>query len=251
MVDRIFRHASRLSSQAAFGHLGWLRGAIGGALGIGFAGAISWLLLGNHAGALPLLVAPLGASAVLVFAVPASPLAQPWPVIGGDLISAAIGLAVGHLLGAPVLSASIGVGLAIAIMSLARCLHPPGGACALLCALGATGQDPWGVAHWLCIAANVWALVAAGWLINNLTGHPWPHKVPLPTASAATVGVRDALEHVLADWDEVIDADLDDLTALFQAVGRYIDRRPRGARASSPAGRSAAGSGPVALETTS
>lgn len=251
MVDRILRHASRLSSQAALGHLGWLRGAIGGGLGIGFAGAISWLLLGSHAGALPLLVAPLGASAVLVFAVPASPLAQPWPVIGGDLISAATGLVVGQLLGAPVLSASIAVGLAIAIMSLARCLHPPGGACALLCALGATGHDPWGGAHWLCIAANVWALVAAGWVVNNLTGHPWPHKVPLPTTSAATIGVREALEHVLADWDEVIDADLDDLTALFQAVDRHIDRRPEGKRTGSAGDLEPVGSNSVPLERAS
>ena len=226
VVDRIFKHASRLTHQAALGHLGWLRGAIGGALGIGFAGVMSWLLLGSHAGALPLLVAPLGASAVLVFAVPASPLAQPWSVIGGDLISAAIGLGIGHLLGAPVLSASFAVGLAIAAMSLLRCLHPPGGACALLCALGAAGHDPWGLAHWFCIAVNVWSLVAAGWLINNLTGHPWPHRVPLPTSSVATMGVREALERVLADWNEVIDADIDDLTALFEAVERQIGRQP-------------------------
>ncbi|WP_374529766.1 HPP family protein, partial [Novosphingobium sp.] len=195
-------------------------------LGIGFAGVTSWLLLGDGSVGLPLLVAPLGASAVLVFAVPASPLAQPWSVIGGSLISGAIGLATGHFLGAPVLSASIAVGLAIAVMSMLRCLHPPGGACALLCALGATGHDPWGWPHWICIAANVCSLVAAGWLVNNLTGHPWPHKVPLPAASAATIGVREALEKVLADWDEMIDADIDDLTALFEAVDRQIRRQP-------------------------
>ena len=124
------------------------------------------------------------------------------------------------------MSASLAVGLAIAAMSLLRCLHPPGGACALLCALGAAGHDPWGLAHWFCIAVNVWSLVAAGWLINNLTGHPWPHSVPLPTSSVATMGVREALERVLADWNEVIDADIDDLTALFEAVERQIGRQP-------------------------
>src|SRR5690242_14828578 len=45
------------------------------------------------------LLAPVGASAVLVFAVPASPMAQPWPVAGGCAISAAVGLGVGHLIG--------------------------------------------------------------------------------------------------------------------------------------------------------
>ena len=43
-----------------------------------------------HAGDLPIIVAPLGASAVLIFAVPASPLAQPWPVVGGNILSSLI-----------------------------------------------------------------------------------------------------------------------------------------------------------------
>jgi CBS domain-containing membrane protein len=42
----------------------------------------------------PLLVAPIGASAVLVFAVPASPLAQPRAVIGGNVVSALVGITV-------------------------------------------------------------------------------------------------------------------------------------------------------------
>ena len=56
---------------------------------------------GGRSDVLPFLVAPLGASAVLVFCVPASPLAQPWAVIGGDLLSAAVGLIAGHLIGDP------------------------------------------------------------------------------------------------------------------------------------------------------
>lgn len=222
MVSNILKHASRLPLQPALGHLGWLRGAIGSAIGIGFAGMVSWLFFGSHAGILPLLVAPIGASAVLVFALPASPLAQPWPVIGGDLISAAIGLAVGHVLGAPVLSASLAVGLSIASMSLLRCLHPPGGACALLCALGATGTDHWGWIQWYCIAVNVLALAVAGWIINSATGHPWPHKLLLPASSLSPIGTREALGLVLSDWDEVIDVDIDELTALFDAVDRRI-----------------------------
>lgn len=228
MFERFIWKTATLSRQTAIGHLGWLRGALGAAIGIALAAAITVLLMGRVDPSLPWLVAPLGASAVLVFSVPASPLAQPWPVIGGDLLSAAIGLTVGHLLGSPGLSAAIAVGLAIATMSLARCLHPPGGACALLYALGATGHEAWGWSHFLPIAVNVLALVAVGWIYNNLTGHPWPHRavrVLAPPATPFPDYRREDLEAVLQEWDEVLDVDVDDLDTLYRAVERRVRSR--------------------------
>ena len=120
-----------------------MRGALGATIAIASSALVTHLLLGTDSADMPWLVAPLGASAVLVFAVPASPLAQPWPVIGGTLLSALIGLALGLYTGSPVIAASLVVGLSIAAMGLSRCLHPPGGAAALLCALGASGADAW------------------------------------------------------------------------------------------------------------
>jgi CBS-domain-containing membrane protein len=75
-----------------------------------------------------LLIAPFGASCVLVFALPQSPLAQPRNVIGGHLISAVAGLCVFCLLGPTPLSFTLGVGLAISAMMLTGTLHPPAGA---------------------------------------------------------------------------------------------------------------------------
>ncbi len=75
-----------------------------------------------------LLIAPFGASCVLVFGLPQSPLAQPKNVIGGHLISAAVGLMAFHLLGASPLSFGLGVGVAIAAMLLTGTTHPPAGA---------------------------------------------------------------------------------------------------------------------------
>lgn len=213
-------------SRRALGHLGWLRGAVGAGLGIAMAGGVTWLLVGGDGAALPFLIAPIGASAVLVFCVPASPLAQPWPVAGGDLLSAAIGLAAGHLCGDPWLAASLGVGAAIAAMSAARCLHPPGGACALLCALGASGAQPWGAAHLLPIAANVLVLCGFGWLFNTATGHPWPHRPPAVPAISRLPYSREDLAATLDEWNEVLDVDADDLDALIQA----LLRRGRGGR---------------------
>lgn len=208
----------------AAGQLGWLRGAFGAAVGIAVAGAVTILLVGGKAAALPFLVAPLGASAVLVFCVPASPLAQPWSVIGGNLLSSMIGLTAGQLLHDAWLAASLAVGIAIAVMSLARCLHPPGGACALLCALGASGKIPWDAAYMLPIAANVLLLCGFGWLYNNVTGHPWPHRPPRLPASPRPAYTRDDIDAVLAEWNEVLDVDADDLDAFVQALLR------RGAR---------------------
>ncbi|MEW9856749.1 HPP family protein [Novosphingobium sp. M1R2S20] len=225
-MQSFVQQIARIPRQPLLGHLGWMRGALGGTIGIAISGTIGVLVLGTTSPALPWLVAPTGASAVLVFAVPASPLAQPWPVIGGSIISAAVGLLVGQLTGAPILAASIAIGLAIAAMSVTRCLHPPGGACAVLYALGAAGPEAWGWLHLLAITANVAALASAGWLYNNLTGHPWPHRpvrvpeVAKPATRAAAV--HGALTEVLADWNEVIDADIDDLDAIFQAVERRI-----------------------------
>lgn len=189
------------------------------------AGAITTLLLGGIDPGLPWLVAPLGASAVLVFSVPASPLAQPWPVVGGNLVSGFVGIALGKLVGVPLLAAGFAVAGAIALMSLTRSLHPPGGACALFCALGATGPDAWGWMYLVAIACNLFILAMVGWLFNNLTGHPWPHYTILPAKPALPPALdftHQDIEAVLADWNELLDVDPDDLDALFQALGRRI-----------------------------
>ena len=85
------------------------------------------VLLGSAAN-IPLLVAPMGASAVLLFAVPASPLAQPWSIIGGNLVSATVGVACASWIADPVGAGALAVALAICAMFALRCVHPPSGA---------------------------------------------------------------------------------------------------------------------------
>ena len=105
--------------------------ACAGALfGIGLTTVICGLVI--HGGDyLPTIVAPMGASAVLVFAVPTSPLAQPWSVIGGNTLSALIGVTASHCIDDRAIAAAVAVSLAILVMSVTRSLHPPGGAAAL------------------------------------------------------------------------------------------------------------------------
>lgn len=228
LLKALFRHTASLMPQGVLGQLGWLRGALGAAVAIAVAGLATAMLMQNQAADLPWLIAPLGASAVLVFAVPASPLAQPWAVIGGNFISAVIGLALGAAIGEPIIAASLAVGLAIAMMTFARCLHPPGGACALLCALGAAGTDGWTIVYLIPIMANILTLALVGWAYNNVTGHRWPHVIvpAVPTLSAGNVlHTRDDIEATLADWDELLDVDVDDLDAFYRAVNARVSER--------------------------
>jgi CBS domain-containing membrane protein len=98
--------------------------------------------------------------------------------------------------------------------------------------LGAAGPEHWGALHVATIAVNVLALAGAGWLYNNLTGHSWPHRpvhIPVVIPGTRSAEVHEALTEVLAEWNEVIDADIDDLDAIFQAVERRIRSREQDA----------------------
>ena len=70
----------------------------------------------------------MGASAVLLFAVPSSPLAQPWSILGGNVVSAVTGVLIFKIFGHSALALGVAVACAILAMSLLRCLHPHGGA---------------------------------------------------------------------------------------------------------------------------
>lgn len=224
-----YRLMVRAASRAT-GRLGWLRGAIGALLAVAAAALTAGATLGGDP-SWPLLLAPIGASAVLVFALPASPLAQPWPVVGGNLISAIVGLVAAHFVPMPMLAAAVAVAAAIGAMSVCRCLHPPGGACALFTALGGPAVAAHGWAGLLLpLALNLLALVLAALAYNNLTGHRWPHHSrPVPDAPIRWAGsyASEDLDAVLEEWDEVLDVSREDLDALFRALERQVERRWR------------------------
>lgn len=164
-----------------------LRVVLGACIGLLITAALSeWLM--PHGAGLPWLVAPLGASAVLVFGVPASPLAQPWAVVAGNAASALVGIACVHLLGAwPEAAAAVAVALAIGLMFLLRCLHPPGGAAALLMVLA--GVKDWSFAA-EPVLLNSCLMVAAGMVYNTLTGRRYPHpQGAMPTAAPAAPSI--------------------------------------------------------------
>jgi CBS-domain-containing membrane protein len=114
-------------------HIERITSAVGGSVAILGVFLLSYWLIGAESG---LLVASMGATAVLLFAVPHGPLSQPWAVLGGHIISAIIGVSCAYIMGNEIIAASIAVGLAIGAMYYLRCIHPPGGATALSAVIG-------------------------------------------------------------------------------------------------------------------
>ncbi len=180
---------------------------------------------------LPAIVAPLGASAVLIFAVPASPLAQPWPVIGGNVISALVGITVFQAVPHPALAAGLAVGTAILVMSLLRCLHPPGGAAALTAVIGGAPVHEAGYAFaFLPVGINSVLLVLIGIAFHALAGRSYPHRPAAIPADPAGLHPSD-IDAALEEMDESFDISPADLQALLTRAEAHAMRRRRPAPA--------------------
>ena len=216
-----------------------LRAAAGALFGLFITALASHLLLAPGGTAI-FMVAPIGASAVLLFALPASPLAQPWAAIGGNVVSGLVGAAcvrwLGDSLSLPLLGA-LATGLAIAAMFALRCLHPPGGAVALTTVIGGPAVHAAGFDFaLLTVLADTLVLVAVAVLYNNLTGRRYPHAQqgahPNPHATKDAVptvrlGFKpEDLDAVLKQYNQVLDISRDDLESLFmQTEQRAYQRR--------------------------
>ena len=187
-----------------------VRVVVGALLGIGCAAMLSHWFGGS---ASVWLIAPMGASAVLVFGVPASPMAQPWAVVGGNTVSALMGWVCVMAIPDVHVAAACGVALAIAAMFLLGCLHPPGGASALLVVL-THAIDPTFVLF--PVLFNAVALTLAGVLYNTLTGRRYPHALATPAAPAPASRFSDAdLDLALSRFNQVLNVSRDDLEELL------------------------------------
>jgi CBS domain-containing membrane protein len=194
----------------------------------GAAGGIAILVLVLALPHLPqagwqwLVVTSMAASATLLYATPHSPLAQPWNLIGGHLVSALAGLACGMLIPDPALAAGAAVGMAILLMQLLNCLHPPGGASALLMALaGSPFHDMGWLGAMLIVAANSGISLVLALAINNLLpGRSYPMQpvpAPAPPKPAPFITLEPAdLEWALEQMDSVIDVSEEDLAEIYQ-----------------------------------
>lgn len=172
-------------------------------------------LLGPQA-QVPFLIAPMGASAVLLFAVPASPLAQPWSFFGGNLVAATLGVLSAMWIDNPVVAAAVALPAAIAVMFALRCIHPPSGAVALTAVLGGPAIHALGLRFVLePVALQSCVLLVSAIVYHTVTGHRYPHVSRPATQAAGVTGVTRAdLEAIVRERGELIDVASDDLESL-------------------------------------
>ncbi len=118
-------------------------------------------------------VASMGATAVLLFAVPHGALSQPWPLLGGHLISAVVGVCCTQAIDYPILAAAVAVGASIGLMQQLKCIHPPGGATAFTAVMGGHGIHELGFYYVLIpVGLNALAMLTLAIAIN----YPFPWR---------------------------------------------------------------------------
>lgn len=201
-------------------------------------GAISHRYFDHQA--LPWIAASMGASAVILFSLSSSPLAQPWPFAGSHLISATVGVACVLWVGDPVWAAALSMAITVMLMFLTHTLHPPGGASALLPILMAEHVREVGFAYVLYpIGLNVALMLALAVVLNRwLLGRQYPvppfephdelHHHADPRAMERTGITYDDLHSALADMDVYLDINEEQLTQIYKRAGVHAMRRRMG-----------------------
>jgi CBS domain-containing membrane protein len=208
------------------------RSALGALLAVGVCGLLMHAMpIGAH-----WLIAPVGASAVILFALSHSPLAQPWSVIGGYLVATLVSLASVNVIPYPQAAAAVAVAASIWLMARLNCFHPPAGALALFLVL----DGPYPPGRMLetleLVAVNMAAILLAALLINNFVlGRRYPLGLegagdPLhrtgDTPPLARIGLTHAdLEQAVRTLDTFVDIQENELVRIYNlAVDHAFDR---------------------------
>ncbi|TDF84373.1 HPP family protein [Pseudomonas sp. H9] len=213
----------------------WLRAGVGVLLGLFLAGTACSYAFGS-AVALHLL-GPLAASAVLLFAVHSGALAQPWPFVGSYACATAVGLVLHHWFGSALWVAALALGLALVVMCVLRCLHPPGGGVAVSVVLADSTLASLGDRVFEPILLNALVLLAVAVIYNRLTGVRYP-KTAVPrkdlhhtrdSAPGERVGVSGAdLDQALEELGEFVDVTRDELERIILATEQHALQRSLG-----------------------
>lgn len=178
------------------------------------------------------IIASMGASAVLLFAVPHGQLSQPWPLLAGHGVSALIGVLCARYLGHDWLAAGCAVGLAIGVMHQLKCIHPPGGATALTAVVGGSAIHELGFQFILWpVMVNALIMLAIAFLFNwPLTWRRYPAalskgKRPLKPHPFGRENSHEDIIKALRELDLFVDVTEDDLMALARTISREREAR--------------------------
>ena len=196
----------------------------GGFVGILFVMMISSAFIGSTS--VVFVVASMGASAVLLFAVPHSTFSQPWPLLAGHLVSAVIGVACAKFVPEPMIAAPMAVAMAIGLMHFLGCIHPPGGATALVAVIGGDAIRSMGFEFVLYpVLINAVIILAVAVVFNfPLAWRRYPaSRTTKPAASISPADTYSDITHAdfvaaLAKIDSVIDVSEHDLVEIYDLV---------------------------------
>jgi CBS domain-containing membrane protein len=172
-------------------------------------------------------IASMGASAVLLFAVPHGQLSQPWPVLAGHVFSAIIGVICAQVIRGPELAAAFAVCLSIGMMHHLKCIHPPGGATALTAVLGGNAIHDMGFRFVIFpVLLNCLIMVGVAILFNVFFGwRRYPaylgHPVAPPPPEAPT---HDEIVAALRSIDSFVDVNEDDLVRISQILATRAEK---------------------------
>ncbi len=202
---------------------------VGALCGLAISSLISWYVLG---GMNAWYIAPMGASSVLLFALPNSPLAQPWNVIVGNTLAGFIGVACTQYLPDLTSAFSVAVGLAIFVMMTTDSLHPPSGAVAITAVLGGEAVHRLGF-HFILypVLLNSILLLLFAVFFNRLIGRHYPvtahvnerSKDPTPTQKVS-IQPKD-IEYALERHTELLDISQYDLEKIILEAQTHANER--------------------------
>lgn len=195
--------------------------AIGGCLAIGLVALIHQYTLPPGGGSM--LVASMGASAVLLFGVPHGALSQPWPVLAGHAVSAAIGVICARWIPAQPLAAGCAVGISIGVMHQLKCIHPPGGATALTAVIGGPGVAALGFSYvWRPVLADAVSMVAIAVAFNGaFHWRRYPAMLGRRLQPVEAGGISHAaVVEALRGLDSFVDVTEDDLVQLVRVLSK-------------------------------
>ncbi|KXZ68410.1 HPP family protein [Acinetobacter venetianus] len=202
---------------------------VGALCGLAISSLISWYVLG---GINAWYIAPMGASSVLLFAVPNSPLAQPWNVIIGNILAGVIGVTCTQLLADSTTAFSLAVGFAIFMMMTTDSLHPPSGAVAITAVLGGDAVHRLGF-HFILypVLLNSILLLVFAIFFNRLIGRHYPltahlnerSKDPTPTQKVS-IQPKD-IEYALDHHTELLDISQYDLEKIILEAQEHANER--------------------------
>lgn len=218
------RHGEKLISGA---------GALLGMLAV-YWGASWWFPNGfMHTAGNLLMVTSMGASAVLLFAVPQGALSQPWAVVGGHLLSALVGVTCQQWVPDQTWTPALAVGLAVLVMHYARCIHPPGGATALAAVIG--GPEIYKLEYYYLVApilVNVTCIMLMAIAFNAL--FPWRRypahlarrKIAKPGASAERQFelTQEDFSAAMEQLNSYVDVTAENLTQLLELARQHAEK---------------------------